>query len=71
MGIFEDCPAHANEIGTALLQKGLSLSWGGNPSCQKDGEANRLLYGKRQIPEIPRFPVTGADKTVHAAGEMK
>ena len=70
MGIFKDCPAHANEIGTALLQKGLSLSWGGNPSRQKDGEVNRLLHRNRQIPEITGFPVTGADKAVHAAGEM-
>lgn len=71
MGIFKDCPAHADEVGTALLQKGLGLNRGGNPSCQKDGEVNRLLHRNRQIPEITGFPVTGADKAVHAAGEME
>ena len=71
MGIFKDCPARADEIGTALLQKGLGLRWGGDPSCQKNGEVNRLLYRNRQIPEITGFPVSGAEKAVHAAGEME
>lgn len=71
MGIFEDGPAHTDEVGTALLQKGLGLGWGGNSSCEKDGEVNRLLDRDRQVPEIPGFPVSGADKAVHAAGEVE
>ena len=31
----------------------------------------RLLHRNRQIPEITGFPVTGADKAVHAASEME
>lgn len=71
MGIFEDCPAHADEISTVFLQKGFSLDKSGNPSCQKDRELNRLLHGDRQISEIPRFPVTGAEKSIHATSEME
>ena len=32
---------------------------------------DRLLHGNRQIPKIPGLPVSGADKAVHAAGEME
>lgn len=71
VGIFEDGPAHTDEVGTALLQKGLGLGWSGNPSCEKDGEVNRLLDRDRQVPEIPGFPVSGTDKAVHAAGEVE
>lgn len=70
-GIFKDCPAHADEVGTVFLQKRLGLDRGGNPSCQKDGKANRLLHSNRHIPEIAGFPMTGTDKAVHAAGEVE
>lgn len=71
MGIFEHCPAHADKVGTALLQKGFSLSWGGNPSGQENGNVHSLFHRNRQILKIPGFPVTGADKAVHTAGEME
>ena len=69
--VFENGSAHADEISAALLQKSLSLGESGNPSCQKNRDVNRLLHWNRQILEIPRFPMTRAEKTIHAAGEME
>lgn len=71
VGIFEDCPAYADEIGTALLQKGLGLDRGGNPSSQKNGKVNRLLNRSRHVLEIAGFCVTGANIAHHAAGKME
>ena len=67
MGIFEDGPAHTDEVGTALLQKGLGLGWGGNSSCEKDGEVNRLLDRDREIKVAGSgFPIAWKKVPVHS-----